>query len=281
MRSGMMKILAAAVQATLVMASWAACSNNPGTPGDGGSDAPIAKDSTYVDKSAPDVSQQDVNSSCGPNPVDSTQITWSPPHAVMPTACSDQDIADYVTCSNSTSGCNAWAAAHPNCNKCMVSTEGDPTYGVIINTPDGFGWANIGGCIATLTGDLSATGCGAAQWKTTECEDNSCAACVPVDNTGAAFFACQGQADTSTCTAFYNAGYLDQTGNILGTACASLDAGAVAACATMTAQSFGDYVTAIATVMCGGYPADAGTSDGGPMDAGIIDAVAADAPTGG
>jgi hypothetical protein len=259
------RIVAGAAQAALVALMWSGCSG-PSTTGDGGPDV-VTKETSFVDKSVPDVGNQDVNTACGPNMIDPTAIIWAKPRPINAMGCNSQEIQDFLNiCINgtSTSACTAWQTAHMTCNTCLNSNEGDQSFGPLINTASsGYIFVNDGGCIALLTGDTSDTGCGAAQWKTSDCEDDACAMCMDAMS----YSACQGNADTSTCTQYYNAGHIDSSGNAAGTACANIDAGAIAACG-LTASTFDAFYTAVATVMCGGYtppPSDAGSD--APADA--------------
>ncbi len=247
-----MRTWAVLVQVSFVALTWAACSSNPSTT-DGGTDAALDVTSDKCSKCVPDVAQQDQgNGSCGPTSVDPSTVTWTAPRAINPYGCSAQQIQDFDTiCIQGTNqaACTAWTTANASCNTCLQSNEGDPTFGPLINTTvSGYTYVNTGGCIALLTGDASATGCGAKEWESSECEDDACSACSSTSTPD--YNTCATQADTATCTQFFNA------------RCDLTDAGAATPC-DLNAGTFDELLIAVSTVMCGGYAADAGPPDAG------------------
>lgn len=280
----MRKLLALVVSFPLAASFYLACSgdNSPGDAGDGSLDVraekPVIQDTGTVE----------TGPTCAPGPFDGSTLTWQPPHAAQPTACSSQQLNDYYTnCWNAqtknTNNCNAWKTANPACLSCMYSNElGDAgSWSTIINTGTGVVYPNTGGCIALELNDTSATGCGAKAWFALDCQDDTCAPSCPIDpnNVNASFQAynaCLQQAAQEGCK------------SLLAAECDLSDAGSVlTACDITSNATFQTKFFAIGAVMCGGYPADAGTDAGSDAgsDAGLdagSDAsdASADAPDG-
>jgi hypothetical protein len=268
----MRKLLAFAVQIPFfAMMSIAACSGDNNQNGDAGDSSTVqdVKSEKKPIESGPPV---EAGPTCSPSDVNQADLTWTPPRAINPTGCSDAQIAGYyAACLNGGSGCSTFEGAANNtaCVKCINSLSTDSAYGPLIAVPNNVVYANIGGCIALTTGDVSSTGCGAKAWEASECEDKACS-----DNCAGAQFA-----DYQKCT---NAAASGTCANEVKAECDLSDAGSVAAC-NLNASTFQDLYTAITTVFCGGYPADAGTTDGGSVDGGGADAASdatADAPDG-
>jgi len=264
----MRKLLALAVQIPFfAMMSMAACGDNGGN-NDGGSDgAPIdVKAEKKPIESGP---LPETGPTCSPSDVNAADLTWTPPRPINPTGCSDAQIAGYfAACLNGGSTCSTFEGAQANkaCVACINSNITDSAYGPLIAVPNNVVYANIGGCIALVSGDVSSTGCGAKAWEASECEDKAC-----TDNCQGATFA-----DYQKCT---NAAASGTCANEEKAVCDLSDAGNVTAACNLNASTFQDLYTSITTVFCGGYPADAGTSDGGSQDGGGADATA-DAPDG-
>jgi hypothetical protein len=244
------------------MMSIAAC-------GDGGGGTADASDSAAptdvkLDKKPPTETAPPPDvATCQPSDVNAGDLTWTPPRPINPSGCSDAQISGYfAACLNGGSGCSTFEGATANkaCVACINSLITDSAYGPLIAVPNNVVYANIGGCIALVTGDVSATGCGAKAWEASECEDKACS-----DNCVGAQFAdyqnCTKAAATGTCA------------NEEKAVCDLSDAGNVTAACNLNAKTFQDLYTSIATVFCGGYPADAGPpSDGGAPDSGPTDA---------
>src|ERR1700690_773331 len=139
----------------------------------------------------------------------------------------------------------------------MVSTSGkDTSYGALIAV-GGVDYADIAGCIAIETNDLTSTGCGAKNQATSDCEQLACETNCPAvtdQTTFQEYTACTTAADGAVCKS-----YLDAECNF---ADAGTDSGEAAYNICVNHASFQDYYNAMATVFCGGLPAtDAGSSD--------------------
>jgi hypothetical protein len=262
----MRKWLALGVQVPFVaMLCVSACSSD-----DSGN--PDASDSSILDvkadkKVVPDTGPIESGPSCSPTDVNAADLTWTPPRPINPTACSDAQITGYFNaCLNGGSNCSTFqnAAANKACVTCINSNITDTAYGPLISVPNNVVYANIGGCIALVQGDVTSTGCGAKAWEASECEDKACS-----DNcVGAAF------ADYQKCT---NAAAQGTCANEEKAVCDLSDAGNVTDTCNLNASTFQDLYTSITAVFCGGYPADAGVTDGGSSDGGSADA-STDAP---
>ncbi len=269
----MRKWLALGVQVPFIAMMWVACSSDNTGTGDGG-DASQTQDVKAADKKViPDVSVPEEGPGCAPSAtIDTSKLTWSPP--IPSNACSAQQITDFnANCFDSTTAstakCTAWTGTTANkaCAGCMETSESVPNYGAIIDTGHGVVYANIGGCIAIVAGDLTAGGCGAKFWATSQCEDLDCADNCPITDNASftAYQQCTTAAATGACKVYADA------------ECdTSPDAGVIYTKCSLpltTAKNFSDLVLAYGPVFCGGLPDDGGTStDGGSSDA------ASDAP---
>ncbi len=249
----MRKWLALGVQVPFVaMLCAAAC---------GGDDSsnPDASDSSAADVKAdkkvlPDTGGPvEAGPTCSPSDVNAADLTWTPPRPINPTGCSDAQITGYFNaCLNGGTTCAAFEGASANtaCVACINSQSTDSAYGPLIAVPNNVVYANTGGCIALVTGDVTSSGCGAKTWEASECEDKACS-----DNCAGAQFA-----DYQKCTSAAAQGTCADEEKAI---CDLSDAGNVTAECNLNASTFQDLYTSIATVFCGGYPADAGVPDSG------------------
>jgi hypothetical protein len=242
----MRKWLAFAVQIPFVAMMWAGCSGDD-TSGDAGD---AAQDVKLDKKPLPDTGTGELPPGCTPSDVSISDLYWTPPATPNPTACTDTQIADYYTncLPGSGTSCSTWESVQANadCATCLITQESASAWGPLIAVPNNVVYANIGGCIALVTGDTSSTGCGALAWEASQCTDMACS-----DNCiGAAFTdyqACTQAARTGTCAPEVNA------------ECDLSDAGAVNAACNLNASTFQDLFLSIGKVFCGGGATDAGT----------------------
>ncbi|HEY1960238.1 MAG TPA: hypothetical protein VGH28_31730 [Polyangiaceae bacterium] len=271
----MRKWLALAIQVPLVaMLCAAGCNNGDDTTGDAGD---AAQDVKPDKKAVPESGPIEASIECPtPNPtIDTSAITWVPPITPDPTACSDVQIAAFFDgCfgpQKSTSACQGFenANANANCLKCLITNQNASAYGALIAI-GGIDYANTSGCIAILSGDSSATGCGAKAQSVLDCESLACAdQCAVTDDASLQLYdQCTSAADQAVCKSYVD-GQCDLT-----------DAGAVNSIC-LNQPDFEHYYDALAPIFCGGYPADAGAGDAGTdaADDGAADA-ASDAPDG-
>jgi hypothetical protein len=281
----MRRWLAFTVQLPFVAMIWAACNSDNGTNNDASTDVTTTTDAAADKKTLPDTGgpMPDTGSSCMPGMPVVADITWTPPRPPNPAGCSDAQIQGYFTaCLPGTStSCMPWIGSNMDCYNCLFSTAyKDSTFGPIISNGGGVVYANTGGCIALELGDTSSTGCGATTWELSECEDLSCSVNCPLNNGDPNAFmeyqACTTDAETSTCDSYYTKYEACASGQIA-------EAGAALAPCNLGASTFQDLYTSIATVFCGGYPADAGpppTDGGSDAAAEASTDAAADAPDG-
>ncbi len=267
----MRKALILLVQVPLIALVYGACGGDDSATDDAGADA--ASDVRIDKKAPPDTGVQDSGGACSPTD-NSGSFTpkWTPPRQPNPSACSDQQIADYFAfCydpnTSNTTKCSQFTSQSPNkaCVSCISSKQTDAAYGVLIST-GGVAYANVAGCIALLTGDTSDTGCGAKEWASTDCVDDACKANCPVTDQASfqLYDQCTKQAGAASCKQYADA------------QCDLSDAGSVYDIC-VNHQAFADYYTAIAPVFCGGYSADAGPPDGGSDASGDASDDASDA----
>lgn len=262
------------------MSCVAACSGDSNN-GDAGNDSSV-QDAKLDKKPIEAAPPQEAGPTCTPTDVNAADLTWTPPRPINPTACSDTQLFGYFSSClpGSGSSCSTFEGAQANkaCVACINSQITDTAYGPLIAVPNNVVYANVGGCIALVTGDVSSTGCGAKSWEASECEDKACSA-----NCAGAQFAdyqkCTNAAAQGTCANEVKAQCdLSDAGNVTATCNLNADPIHPACAANPQTQAFCDYYMSIATVFCGGYPADAGVPDSG-TDSGTSDA-SVDAPDG-
>jgi hypothetical protein len=126
---------------------------------------------------------------------------------------------------------------------CLISTADETSYGPVILLAGG-GWhVNVPGCIAIVSGDLSASGCGAKAQAIDQCQEGACRDVCPVFDS---FVACQGAANDSVCRSY-----------ILDNAC-TRKPGLGVCTGYVTAK---EYYFGIAPIFCGPAITDAGGAD--------------------
>ncbi len=221
--------------ALLVLAS--ACSDPPPAATDGG--APdVRADRIVVPDAAPDATP-----SCAPGDVSGFQPTWVAPAAAS-ASCTPANIDQYAKdCldpqTRSGTACTAFQKANPACTTCLVTPESSTSYGAMILRSNNVISLNVGGCIALMSGELGATGCGAKYEASRQCSAAACACPLP-DGDDAAFQAylkCLGDAEKTSCKTYATA------------VCPIPDAGAVAAC-DLDGASFVDNFKKLAPIFC-------------------------------
>lgn len=219
----------------------AACTNPPGPGGtpDAGPDV-RPTDGGHVDVTPP----VDAGG-CAPGDVSAFSPNWVPPKPAS-AACTDQSIAQYAKdcldpqTSNNTA-CSAFQSANKACAACLVTPEAATSYGAAIAGGNGVISLNVGGCIALLSGDLGATGCGAKYEANRQCGAAACDDPCPIPNGDDPAFQkylkCLNDSEKTVCKSYATA------------VCPEADAGAVAACA-LNGSSFVDNFKALAPVFC-------------------------------
>jgi hypothetical protein len=202
---------------------------------------------------------------CAPQPVDKFTPTWKPVFGHQVAKCTDAQVDDIMAkcfgANANQAACDAVTKADATCNNCLVSNSTASAYGAMIGfqTPALF-FGNKGGCVAALSGDNSATGCGAKQLALLECEIASCGAVCPItqDPTSVdAFNTCQVSADNTVCQQ-----YSSDASTCLG----MLEIGdgglAFLDCEVSPQEGFSDFVGRWGKIICGGAVPDGGTEGG-------------------
>jgi hypothetical protein len=116
----------------------------------------------------------------------------APPHE-RPTACS---VASLDSLRPLVPSCTSSHDAYAN--RCRRSPLASSTYGPFLVWHSGDSLeANVGGCMALVDGDLSATGCGATYAAWQDCYVAACDTCP-----GGTFTSCANQAQIGVCGAY-------------------------------------------------------------------------------
>jgi hypothetical protein len=206
---------------------------------DAGPDVKDARDDVKTDGPGPDASK-----GCPPGEVSSFSPTWVAPKPAS-ASCSPAAIDQYAKdCldpqTRSTSACTAFQNANKACVACLVTPESSSSYGASILRSNGVISLNVGGCIALLSGDLGATGCGGKYEASRQCSATACDACPIPEGDDAAFQAylkCLSDAEKTVCKSY------------AGAVCPAPDAGAVAAC-ELDGATFVDNFKKLAPLFC-------------------------------
>lgn len=137
-----------------------------------------------------------VAGACTPQAATPPAATWIPPHALHRNVCTPQEAAAIVSCFVQNQNCDVLVSSA--CHQCAVS--GDTTgysSALIIHdqNPSRGPELNVEGCVAAMSGDPSATGCGPKLVAKYACEAAACSTCA--DPTSAQ--QCAAQSDTTTC----------------------------------------------------------------------------------
>ncbi len=144
---------------------------------------------------------------CPPQPPPSfVPYPWIPPTAIHKNACTSQQASLLVDCLMTTVGatpaCGNFFNSGQNgfCIQCGVTSVNAQRFGPILD--DGVAhYTNPAGCIAALSGDSSATGCGSTYDALLQCEGASCDRCVSDQD----YKACTDAADLGTCKPYASA----------------------------------------------------------------------------
>jgi hypothetical protein len=196
-------------------------------------------------------------------PGDATTFTpsWKQPTAFNQGKCTDAQISAFVDCLSGipdAATCKTFGAdpANKTCIQCAATPSTAAAYGPLVEGSVTIE-VNVAGCVANVTGDISATGCGAKVLGLSQCEQAACEANCPVASTddGTAFqalLACQTKSATTGCKT-----YADDA------ACAdALEAdGGVASICVQGAATFADNAIPMVKLFCGSIVDDAGAAD--------------------
>lgn len=204
----------------------------------------------------------DAGNTCKPGEITGFTPTWKEPVGLHLGKCSPTQIATLATCvwpnpQRNEATCNAFFADTNNaaCIACGRTPTTEPKLGAVVSNGASV-QVNYPGCIAAVTNDVTATGCGAKVQAKELCLDFACVnACPTPAGDNAAFQAllkCQDDAAKTVCKTYADAA-----------ACADpfLQPGGAATVCAPTVTDFGDRVEHYLDLFCGST-GDAGT-DGG------------------
>jgi hypothetical protein len=161
----------------------------------------------------------DAGTGCSPQPITQWSPQIDPPFFAHANVCTLQALQDiYVNCfaGQSTSMCQSVMQQNATCASCLLTPSSASKWGALLEMSNGIVELDIAGCIADASGNLS---CAQAQSNITQCEEQSCASCMPVDAQSFQEYSQCLQASGSTTCAKYVAAQ-----------CANQDAGSTAQC---------------------------------------------------
>ena len=174
----------------------------------------------------------------------------------QPGACTTEELSSYISECLKSDGdkCAAYKSASATCAACIETKSTDDAWGPIVFY-EGRTYYDYdqGGCIANVTGDLSAEGCGAAQTAYLECRHAACNACITNAFDLSPFYECEtGLAVDKTCAT--------EKGHVQ-VACQAYFASSPKDACQAAGLSSDAYILQLITAWCGPGPSDAG--DGG------------------
>lgn len=216
-----------------------------GAPTDAASDAkldgPSAFDSGPIDSGKKDGALTDA--AVCPEPADLTG--WmpgpqTPPHAAQKVCQSGDYQALFDNCFGpmaTAQSCQTWTQAHQQCSSCIMSSQNDPTWGVIVEG-NGVARINVAGCLK-LVGE---TACSTAYANQQQCDDAGCWAQCPVTDQ-------QSFQQYQQCITKVNAGACKQYADGAGIACAPDAAPNVDKCQSQ--GGFSALLVKLGPVFCG------------------------------
>jgi hypothetical protein len=198
----------------------------------------------------------------GCQPVAPTKpLATKPTKQFAPSSCTATQVAGYVKDCLQSDGnvCDAYKTANAACVACVESVSSDASWGPIVFYENRQYYDyNYGGCIANVTNDFSATGCGAAETRYLECRHAACVTCLPpgFPRDYKPFYECQNKSATDTLCA-------TELSDVR-TSCAAYFAGSPMDACQAGGLSSDDYLRKLITGFCGGADSDAGDAgDGG------------------
>ena len=255
--------------------AWLACSSSSGGPAAGGSDASTDV-STSADvgttTDAADAGGGEEASACTPH-LSGTPV-WSPSTGYPMNACSsaalDTLMTDCVGATFDGPKCAQDRMTYAACTACIYSPPGAPMLGPFTRFNDILD-LNTGGCIALVSGDTSASGCGATAGLATLCVGQSCLGCthpLPEGGVGAIMDASFVKGDLAAFQACAMASIADggpcAADNAASqTACPNPPPPAYDTCLQASNESQAAFLMRFVAYFCGGLPGDAGPDASG------------------
>lgn len=145
---------------------------------------------------------------CPPGNVTNFAPEWKPPRRLHTSACSAAGADAVVAClfdpSADLATCTSYLKSSEGllCSQCIVPYDVDAGYGPIVAHGAGYPVLNVGGCIANISADVTAAGCGARVFASSGCQQVACAGCTA----GLADYrSCQIAAMSGVCNAYSTA----------------------------------------------------------------------------
>lgn len=134
---------------------------------------------------------------CPPIATPASPIPWVMPNPLHQPVCTAQEAAIVASCFLlGGQNCNALPQISPYCQACAVVPGNAARYGALIQfDPSRPAELNVSGCVGAVSGNASATGCGARLLAEEECEMAACNHC----NTEPEYLACMRSAAATTC----------------------------------------------------------------------------------
>lgn len=216
--------------------------------------APDGGNPTTADATSPAAdAASEAGSTCKPGEITGFSPTWKEPIGLHLGKCSPTQIATLATCvwpdpQRNEATCTAFFADNANaaCIACGRTPTTEPKLGAVVSNGASV-QVNYPGCIAAVTNDVTAAGCGAKVQAKELCLDFACvSACPTPAGDNAAFQAllkCQDDASKTVCKTFADAAK-----------CADpfLAPGGAATVCAPTVTDFGDRVEHYLQLFCGG-----------------------------
>jgi hypothetical protein len=151
---------------------------------------------------------------CPPEDVSNFSPTWKPPKALHAGLCSKSQAELVVDCAfdpnTNPAACDALMndAGSSACTLCVLTDDFDSTYGPLVLKAGGYAVLNLGGCIASLSGNTTATSCGAKVQAINDCQEYACTSCTDPSTSPKAmadYLQCQKAAESAQCGSYVSA----------------------------------------------------------------------------
>lgn len=150
---------------------------------------------------------------CAPGDVSDFVPTWRPPTGAWQQKCTALQVETYAGClfsqAQNDSSCRDYLARSDNavCSQCLLSALDDPAYGPFVRLGPNAITLNVEGCVALVTNDTKASGCGAKAQAVGECRSAACAPSCPLTDQASVnvLHQCEAAADKSVCKSYFTA----------------------------------------------------------------------------
>jgi hypothetical protein len=269
--------LCAAIAAIVV----GGCSSDPepvqgaaGSTAEAGAD--VAPDQGTADQATPDV-KTDTGPTCTPQSVAGWTPAWKAPTGAHQGACGAGEASALIDAcfgdDATEESCSEAETTYAACDTCLFTDDTASQWGPIVYFSEvDYYDTNEGGCVALVTGETAATGCGAKLNAAYDCGLAACGAVCPV-NTDADFVALDkclaaAEADPAMCKT-----YVDEANTCYEAALTAHPE--VSMCAWDGTEDYLEVFKRVGELFCGEEAADGGTDAG--EDAAGEDAAGEDA----